>query len=305
MRRAWISGWPLAVLVGLGLASSEAWAQSWESARLLGLADAERAFASSTDAIFTNPGGMALSSMYALELGYLDDLSGTDRRYNLSILDSQAGPVAGGIAYTFADRKAFNMIDGRDHSIQGHRLDVAVASKIGDRMAVGLNGHYLNFSDNPGGPGSGGFSAFTVDAGFQYRAEIGLGAGLTAYNLTNSDRPEIPLGWAAALGWANDVFSIEGDFLWNAKIGRGRVNGAGSLVIARVVALRLGGTYDLSNDSSSISFGAGYSADQFGIDLGYRQRISGPGVAVTFGPAGEFLPSEKILGLTLRGMFAM
>jgi hypothetical protein len=305
MRRASIPGLPLVVLLGLALASSDARAQSYESARLLGLADAERAFATSGDAIYTNPAGMALSSMYALELGYLDDLSGTDRRYNLSVLDSQAGPVAGGLAYTFADKKALNIYDGRDHSIQGHRLDLALASKIGDRMAVGVNGHYLNFSDSTPAPHSGAFSAFTVDAGFQYRAEIGLGVGLTAYNLTNSDRPEIPLGWAAALGWANDVFSIESDFLWNAKIGRGRVGGAGSLVLARVVALRVGAQYDLSNDSSAISFGAGYASDQFAVDLGYRQRIAGPGINVSFGPAGNFIPSEKILGLTLRGVFVM
>jgi hypothetical protein len=274
---------------------------------LLGLGDAQRATVSSNDAIYVNPAGMALANVYSLEIGLLDDLSGTDRRYNASVVDSQAGPVAGGVAYTYTDRIGFDPLDGQNHSITGHRIDIALASKVGDHAALGVGGHYLTFGEKVGPTQTAGasFNAFTVDAGFQVRTESGFGLGLAAYNLTNSDRPEIPVGWGGGLAYQLDAFSIEGDVRWNAKIGRATVSGSMSYILARALALRVGGQYDLSNDSSALSLGVGYAADQYGIDVGYRQRIAGPGTNVIFGPTGTFVESERILGVAIRYVFSM
>ena len=63
-----------------------------------------RGLATGNDSIYVNPAGLAMAKIYSIELGYLDDLLGSDRRFNASIVDSQAGPVAGGFAYTYTKR---------------------------------------------------------------------------------------------------------------------------------------------------------------------------------------------------------
>lgn len=247
-----------------------------ETARLIGYGDSLRATGNGNEALFENPAGIALGSSYSVEAGYLDDLHGSERMFNASIMDSQAGPIAGGISYTYSSRGLGRDEQDRKLSITGHRGELALATKLTDGFALGITGRYLNFS--AGAEGStdevaGSFSAFTIDAGAQYQAPFGLCLGFAGYNLTNPSAPGPAIAWGAGVGFKSDSFVIEADVRYNARLGKPRFSGAIGYTIGEVVPLRFGGGYDLADESAYLGFGAGFATKELAVDAGYRQRI--------------------------------
>lgn len=254
-------------------------AQHYEGARLMGLADSQRALTTGNDSIYINPGGLALGRVYSVELGYLDDFRSADRRFNASIVDSQAGPIAGGIAYTYSKRRPDQsaMVDER---LSGHRVELALATRVADTAALGVTARYLTYDRQVAEgqtPPDEGFSTFTVDAGLQWRILEFLSVGVAGYNLTNSDNRELPIGWGAGLGLELGAFTIEGDVRYNAQLGKPRFSLGGGFVIGEVVALRAGGAYDRLNEAWIASGGVGLILDRFNLDLAYRQRLNKEG----------------------------
>ncbi len=255
---------------------SLAFAQStdFEGARLLGFAQAQRALVSGNDAIYVNPAGMSHGRAYSLEMGFIDGLQDNLRRYNVSIMDSQAGPVAGGISYSFLQDLVANTAQGENRR-SGHRLDVALSTKLGDELSLGVTARYMNYSETLGDEDvkDGGFDLFTLDTGLQYRHPNGFGAALVAYNLTKSDRPDVPIGWGGGLGYQSEVFSIEADIRYNAQIGKARYASGIGVVLGEMFPLRAGVAYDLKNSETTISAGIGFLHRVVGLDIGYRERV--------------------------------
>ena len=287
--------WPWALaslLVALG-AAGPARAQSYEGARLLGFAEAQRALATGNDAIYVNPAGLAMAQVYSVELGYLDDLLGSDRRFNASIVDSQAGPVAAGLAYTYSKR-APDAAEGSEQRLEGHRTELSLAMLVAETAAIGVTARYITFDRKDGEEHlpDEDFKSFQIDAGVQWRVWEGLSLGLAGYNLTNSERPELPIAWGAGLGWQAEWFSLEGDVRYNAQKGKPSYSLAVGFIIAELIPIRLGATYDYGNQAWSISAGAGFVVDRFGLDVGFRQRIKGDDL-LEYG-------DERILGAAMR-----
>ncbi len=268
-------------------------AQGYEGARLLGFAESQRALTTGNDSIYVNPGGLALAKIYSVELGYLDDIRGSDRRINASIIDSQAGPVAGGIAYTYSTRRPDDLPAG-DARLRGHRVELATATKLGDAVGVGVTTRYLTYSLK-NGETEDGFKVLTFDVGIVWRIVEGLSLGAVGYNLTNSKRPEVPIGWGAGLGYEIAGFNVEGDVRYNAKIGKARYSLGVGYIIANLVPLRLGAWYDLANKTWAVSGGVGFNYERIAIDLGYRQLVNGN--------RNFEDDDERILGIALRGQF--
>jgi hypothetical protein len=285
-----------ALAFGAFAPSAYAQGQTFEGARLLGLAESQRALTTQNDSIYLNPAGLALGSIYSAELGYLDDFKGTDRRFNASIIDSQAGPIAGGLAYTYSRLRpaGFTTVEDR---LRYHRFDVSLATRVAESASIGLTARYLIFDRYLGDTKleGAGYNIFTIDAGIQWRIVQGLSLGVSGYNLTNSKRPEIPISWGAGLGYQLGTFSIEGDVRYNAQKGKALYSLGAGYVIADTVPLRAGVSYDLLTESFAISGGLGFILDRFSIDLGFRQRLSGDT------PAGEEQP--RLFAVCLRGAF--
>lgn len=292
--RAFTSSFAAILLLGV---AAPAAAQQYEGARLLGLAEAQRALTSANDSIYINPAGLALGSMYSVELGYLDDIRGSDRRFNASVIDSQAGPIAGGLAYTWTNRRP-EFTPEPDERIEGHRMEIALATRVAESAALGVTLRYMTFDlhDEDGEEiEDGGFKIFTVDVGFQWRVFDGLSVGLAGYNLTNSDEPEVPIGWGGGIGYQLGAFSIEGDIRYNAQRGEPRYSGALGYVLAETVALRAGVSYDYATKGIAVSGGAGLFLDRFAIDVGYRQLVNADDVGVD--------SDQRILGVAVRALF--
>jgi hypothetical protein len=278
------------------LTSRTADAQVFEGARLISLADSQRALTTGNDSIYVNPGGLALNQMYSVELGYLDDIRGSDRRLNASIVDSQAGPVAGGIAYTYSTRRPDHLNDDPDARLKGHRVEIAAATKLGDQVGVGVTTRYLHYDLKNGPDGEEGFKTLTFDVGLAYRVAEWLSIGAVGYNLTNSKRPEVPIAIGGGLGVEIAGFSIEGDVRYAfPNDGAARVSFGAGYVIADMVPLRIGTWYDFANKAWAVSGGVGFTYERIGVDIGYRQLVSGE-------PSFED-GDERILGVALRGRF--
>lgn len=283
----------LVVVLGPGIAA----AQTYEGARLLGFADSQRALASDNNAIYVNPAGLAMSQFYSVELGYFDDFEGTDRRFNASIVDSQAGPIAGGLAYTYTTRRPDGVADDSPRRFDGHRVELALATLLAENVSFGVNNRYVAFNRRPDADADPdtSFQVFQIDAGLQWRLTEGLAVGLAGYNLNKSDRPEMPISWGAGLGYQAPWFAVEFDVRYNAQVGKPRFSGALEAILAEVVLLRGGAAYDRLDDSWAISAGAGFFVERFGIDVGYRQRLTGDELR-DYG-------SERIFGISMRALF--
>lgn len=278
IRLAFVLGSALGILFA---SPAAVFAQTYEGAQMIGFAESIRALGTSNDAIYVNPAGIALGGTYSLEIGYLDDFRGSDRRLNASIIDSQAGPVAAGLAYTYTRRRPDDLPEANER-LEGHRAELALAGRVAETAAIGLSVRYLTFDRRDPfteARNDDGFSALTLDAGLQWRIWQGLAIGLVGYNLTNSDRPELPISWGAGVGYLYDAFSIEADVRYNAQIGNPRYSLGAGYVVAQSFPVRAGVAYDRDTKEWDLSVGVGVALERIGIDIAYRQTVNPNGSA--------------------------
>lgn len=252
-------------------------AQSFEGARLLSLAESQRALTSGNDSIFVNPAGLALSKLFALEANYGDNFEGGLRRINVSVADSQAGPVAGGISYVYTD-EIRGYIGNTERRLSGHRIDLSLASVLVDAFSIGITGRYLTYSEARGGTEleDGGFNKFDLDLGLQYRLTNGLAFAGVLYNLLPDDeaKPFTPRSYGLGVGWQNEMFSVETDMRYNLENGKARFSLGASVTLGEMFPIRAGGAYDRLDESWHVAFGVGVQTKEFGLDLGYRQQVA-------------------------------
>jgi hypothetical protein len=221
-----------------------------------------------------NPAGLALSPTYTLEAGYADDFRESDRRIHVSITDGQAGPIAGGIGYTYGVVRPGLFTSSKDR-LEGHRIEGALAAGVFEGAALGVNLRGLIY-DVQDGPDTQvrDLYEFTFDAGFQWKVNEQVAVGLTGQNLTNIQRPEAPLLASAAVGLTFDAFTIESDATYNAFTEDMLLALGTGYTFAKVVPVRLGVIYDFQQTEVGLSFGAGVEVGRFGLDLAYAQRIT-------------------------------
>ncbi|MEO1335511.1 MAG: hypothetical protein AAFV29_07690 [Myxococcota bacterium] len=263
---------------------------------MLSLAGAQRALAVSNDAIYVNPAGLAFFKTYAFESVYLDDFRGSDRRINASVVDSQAGPLAAGLAYSYIDSRP-EELDGGDIRLEGHRFDLAVASLLAQSASIGLNLRYQSLKRTEDGEeleGSG-FSVFNLDAGFQYRVTQSISLGVVGYNLIRNERPEMPLQAGGGLAFNAELFSIEGDVLYDFQAEKLKISAGLDFIISGAFPVRGGLSWDEMTGEWQISAGLGAFAREAAIDIGFRQSLNSP-------RRGED-SDARVFGVSVRGVF--
>ncbi|MFO0725659.1 MAG: hypothetical protein U1E65_17880 [Myxococcota bacterium] len=289
---------PSALLIILGVLPASAFAQNYEGPRLLGAADAQRATVNANDSMYSNPAGIALSNWYSVEAGWEDDFKDGERKFNGSIVDSHEKRITGGVGYTF---RRYRVLDLPDPAAEEygtvHRIDLAVASRLGDGFAAGINVHYLNVKHAINGMNldGTGFDLFTFDAGLQFRHPSGFAAGVAGYNLTANPRPEVPLSVGGGVAYGGEMFTLEFDVLHNTQTAKARISWMGSLLLGGTVVLRAGGAYDFLTENAGFSAGIGFVTPQFSGDFGFRTSFKS-------GVAAPGLSTERVFGIALRGV---
>jgi hypothetical protein len=232
----------------------------------MGIGGAGRALVTGNDALNLNPAGLAWAKLYSLEASVRDDLRGSDTWINVSIIDSQAGPIAGGISYTYIDRLG---PDGAKTQL-GHQIDLALATRLSESMSMGLTARYLKGDENDG---DSEYQLFTIDAGYQWRLAQGLSLGLTAYNVTNTEQSTAPITYGGGLSYAADSFGISADMYYNAQSDKPKYLAGLAYLLGYNFPLRAGVTYDGLDESIFVSGGIGYQDEGLSADLAYRQRV--------------------------------
>lgn len=264
------------VLLAAGLsATTPAWAQPYEPARLLGFGQARRALGSGSDAIFVNPAGLSFSPTYELEASYADDFRSADRRVSVSVADGQAGEVSGGLALTYNRFRPPDEPDG-DLRLEGLRFDVGTSLALSPGFALGATGRYADYRLLQGDEAldGQGESGFGFDLGFQWRLADGLALGGTMQNVTAVGRPRLlPRAWGAGVGFRTGAFTIEADVSHAWESEDPRYTGAVGYVLGQF-PLRLAVTYSQETSEVLISGGAGVTYDKIALDVGYRQAVN-------------------------------
>ncbi len=258
-----------------------------EGPRTLAMGGAARAFGQSTSAIGSNPANLAAQNVYHFELLGGLDTKAHRLQYGAAIVDAVTQRLAMGALVSRTDQGN----DSDPYRRGALDVRVGVAFPFGDKLAVGLAGHYLRltqdgtglFGESPASRSGGDaatYRGFTLDAGISLLASESVRIGFVAYNLTNPGTALAPLMFGGGLGFRRSDFTIEANVVGVDKSTWGgwktRVQTGLELLVGDHYPLRVGYQWDQGSQRHAVSFGTGYVDRSFAIDVGVRQEIAAP-----------------------------
>lgn len=280
----------LALLLALALAVNEAHAEPpcavlesrcpvalhSDTARGLALGTGQRAGAMSTSALAYNPAALVLGKLYHIE-GSVDYLAAFDSvALGAAVVDSSTSSVGAGIAFRgfLSGKQGIGGIDGR----------VALAFPLADAISIGVGLRYMNLDydeELPSGVTRSGdvVSGFTMDASIRIQPAPQFQLAALAVNFLNRQSAYAPVmfGGAAAFSIA-EVATLGADLLFDVSTFSATdvIFGTGlEFLVAHIVPLRIGYSFDAERELHTLSGGAGYTDRTLGFDLSIQQQLSG------------------------------
>jgi hypothetical protein len=234
-------------------------------ARTLGLSSSV-ATASGNEGIFVNPGALAASRRYSVEMrGVLERRGAVDVGQLLegSVVDGLTSPVAAGVAWA----KIFDGVH------EGSIIDFALAGSVSSGITAGVTGKYLNLV------GPERVQAVTVDAGILWRVGEWVSLGAAGYNLVPiANEIVAPRSVSAGVAVGSDRF-LQLTAEWSANLDTAQTKNryaAGVEVLLGQFPLRGGYVQDELTDARWWTAGAGVVQGKVGFDFGYRQSLDDP-----------------------------
>lgn len=245
-----------------------------DTARGVALGTGLRASSASTSALAYNPAALVLGKLYHLE-GSVDYMSAWSAvALGAAVVDSATSKVGAGIAFRgfISGDEGVNGIDGR----------VALAFPFSDAISIGLGGRYLDLEysaiEDDEIVDTELVEGFTMDASLRIVPAPVVQLVLTAVNFVDVGSPYAPvlLGGGAAFAIA-EIASVGGEVLVDVSsfdsaatlFGFG-----GEVLVAQLVPLRLGYSFDTKRELHTLSGGAGYTDRSVGFDLSISQQLS-------------------------------
>lgn len=235
--------------------------------RSLAMGGADAAIATSNEALFTNPAGLAQAQRYHFELDGATDRAFPAQGVTASIVDSKSTPVASGILFS---RWGSGQPAGR---AEGWLLGFAYAYPVG-AFLVGGESKYLRFHTQ-----DGLVEKFAQDIGLLARRGSLSYAAVVQNISLSSLGPLFPLTTTAALAWGSDTdwhlaFDYKADLSDTSHI-KSRFDGGVEYLVDSAFALRAGGTYDPTNKQAYFTAGIGVLAEIGGVHFAFRRRLQG------------------------------
>ena len=257
-----------ALLAGPALAAPEPptpGAPDLSRARALAMGNAFRAVATSNDAIFLNPAGMAVGQRYAVD-GSFTLAPATDARlWSFSVVDSKTSQVAAGAAYSVLRG------DGLEGPVKGSASHLGIAVPFAGVGTLGLAGKYLRF-DRPDPT-----NAVTLDVGLLLRLADRLSAGAVATNVIDVRSDEAPFGAGFGLSYGDDAsFRLAGDVsldLSRDDSTPATLHGGAEYLVGGGLPLRVGFRRDVEGARNYLSGGLGLVTPTLGADLAFVQGL--------------------------------
>jgi hypothetical protein len=270
----------LAAPTALGQGLPTPGAEDVSRARSLAMGGAFRAVATSNDAIYLNPAGVAVGQRYALDGNYALNPATDLRHWSVSVVDSKTSLLAAGLS--FASLRG----TGAEGEVKGSVTHLALGLPMADVGAIGFSGKYLRF-DRPDAT-----NAITADLGLLLRLAGRLSAAAVAYNVIDVASTEAPFGAGFGLSYGDDLsFRLAADVALDLSRGDetpATVHAGGEYLLAGVLPVRAGFRRDLDGNVNHLSGGLGFVSPTFGVDAAYVQSLD-----------SEF-PTDRTFSFTLQ-----
>jgi hypothetical protein len=232
-------------------------------ARSYGMGGAYRALGLGAEAVTGNPASMSVVRGYLLELGGAWDPRNPFGFGGVSVMDSQSGPVAGGLAYQLVTLGA-----GMEQRVT-HLNTVAFSVPLGPLHLGGSARHLLSTGAAPR-------NALTADAGLLLQ----LGAftvSAAGHNLIDVSAPDFRRFYSFSAAYLGPMLRLAADV--RSDLGEPRVllpyNAGAELVVGELLPLRVGYGYDALTGARGVGAGMGLMLDGLELDLGYRHELGG------------------------------
>lgn len=250
-----------------------------ETARGMALGLGARASATSTSAVAYNAAGLSIGRHYHIEsVATYHPQAG---RFSVggSLSDSYSGPVNMGVNYRYVhgtSGQGYAGMDGR----------IAIGVPIGDSFAVGATGRYMSFWREGAEDNADPYAEHvTFDASIRVSPIEGLHIAALGYNLIDVGSSLAPLQVGGSISYTIDgTFTLAFDGLadlgtFDTETGDIRPEalfGGAVEYFTGEVPIRAGYYYDTGRDYHYVSAGAGWMNESLGIDVAWRQQVTGP-----------------------------
>lgn len=248
--------------------------------RSLGMGNAFRGIASSNEALYLNPAGIAVGHRYQVDGTYGFTPGDKMRLLNVSVVDSKTAGVAAGVGYSH--------ISGTGDTLDsnGSVVHFGLGFPVGSKVAAGVGFKYLGFSSPTD------TNSVTADVGLLMQPFSLLSFGLVAYNVIDVASEQAPMraGGGVALGSDTSfrlafdaVFAMEEDDPLGTTYHAG-----GELLLDQTLPIRLGFERREGEDRNFVTGGVGILSQMAALEAAYAQGI------------GEGRGDERIISLTLK-----
>lgn len=288
-------------LIALGLLWSiaPAHAQSREDggpAESLGVGDAVRANAWGPAAIYANPAGLMRVNVLVVEAAY-SYLDGKDgHNLGIGVADAKTNPdVALGVAYNFLTTAP----DGRDRDGNQVRIALATGYRSDDlALYAGVGARWLGLTlgkddTDEGVSETDDIDTWTADVGLLLELDRRIRFGVVGQNLIDTKTAEAPRLLGLGLSFAFDVLDVSANLDLDLSDDATRTVttwGFGAdFGVLDSVHLRAGFVRDEPLDAERLTFGLGWSAETFAVDVGYATALADP-AAMTVSVSLRWVP---------------
>lgn len=249
--------------------------------RSMSMGGAQRAVGTNNETLIWNPAGMALRKRYDIDAQYMHGKRDATNSYNISIVDSTTGPVAGGVNYTYTNAGP------RDAGL--HRLQMGFAIQLSESLAVGISGkHYFGHYTLSGASEETKPKLWSGDVGVLARISEHLQVGVSARNLIRDERSELTrrdIGGGVAFVDESFTLTAEADWDLEDKKRSTAWRGGAEYLAGGSFPLRLGYANQPFVDANGqddrenvLGGGVGILVATGSFNAGYQQSLSRDGI---------------------------
>ncbi len=254
-------------------------ADTYETARGMALGLGARASATSTSGLAYNAAGLSIGRLYHIESVAQYEPQGSRFSVGGALIDSHSGPVNMGTSFRYVHGNG-------DTGHGGYDGRIALAVPFGDHFAIGVTGRYISFWREGADENADPYAEhITFDASIRVSPVEGLHFAALGYNLIDVGSSLAPMQVGGSVSYtidgaltlAFDGLADLGTFDYeDGTIRPEGLFGGGVEYFTGEVPIRAGYMYDTGRDLHYVTAGAGWMNEQLGIDIAWRQQVTGP-----------------------------
>jgi hypothetical protein len=248
-----------------------------ETARGMAMGLGARASAASTNGLAYNAAGMSIGRHYHISSAVSYEPQASRFTTGGSLVDSHSGPVNMGVNFRYVHG---NGDDGHG----GYDGRIALGLPLGEHFALGLTGRYMSFWREGQEDADPFAEHITFDASIRATPVPGLHIAALGYNLIDVGSPLAPLQVGGSASYTIDsTFTLAFDGLADLSTFENEdgslrpeaLLGGAAEYFTGEVPIRAGYIYDTGRNIHYFTAGVGWMNQDLGVDIAYRQQVTG------------------------------